>query len=192
MLNYAGVYDIERTDLDDTLGYKSDFFAIGQDKYYEEFTFELSKKINKNNKFVLSYLYQVYDRNKLEGKIGQRQVTAHLGVMEYTLKLSGTKSLRFDVEHLYTEQDRGNWAMALVEYTVAPHWSVALFDEWNYGNDKKDFRIHYFNGSLTYVAGGTRLMIGWARQRAGLLCVGGVCRFVPASNGVTLTISSRF
>ena len=46
--------------------------------------------------------------------------------------------------------------------------------------------------SALLVAGGTRLMIGWARQRAGLLCVGGVCRFVPASNGVTLTISSRF
>jgi hypothetical protein len=192
MMNYAGVSDIERKNLDDTLGYTSDFFAIGEDRYYQEVTVEVTKKMSKKSKVIVSYLYQIYDREKIEGKVNEKQVTSHLGVIEFTHKLSSTKSLRFDVEHLMTDQDRGNWAMFLVEFNIAPHWTFTAFDEWNYGNkdDKKQF--HYYNGSITYVKDGTRIGLSLARQRAGLLCVGGVCRFVPASNGVSLTVSSRF
>jgi len=32
----------------------------------------------------------------------------------------------------------------------------------------------------------------YGKQREGIFCVGGVCRNVPASNGVTLTITSSF
>lgn len=192
MVNYATVSDIERHALDDTLGYKSDFFAVGDDCFYQESTLEVTKKVSKKSKFIISYLYQVYDKNKIEGKIGQRQVTSHLGVIDYTYKLTSTKSVRFDVEHLYTEQDKGNWVMGLIEFNAAPNWSFTVFDEWNYGNEDADHRYHYFNGSINYIDGGTRVGISWARQRAGLLCVGGVCRYVPASNGLSLTISSRF
>lgn len=192
LVNFAGVSDIKRENLDDTLGYSSDFLAIGEDRFYQEVTIEVTKKLNKRSKFIASYLYQIFDRNKIEGKIGEKQVTSHLGVIEFTHKFTGTKSLRIDAEHLYTEQDRGNWAMLLLEYNMAPHWTFTIFDEWNYGNDDPDKRFHYFNGSITYVKGGTRMTLAWARQRAGLLCVGGVCRFVPASNGATITISSRF
>jgi Family of unknown function (DUF6029) len=192
MMNYAGVSDIERKNLDDTLGYTSDFFAIGEDRYYQEVTVEVTKKISKKSKIIASYLYQIYDREKIEGKVNERQVTSHLGVIEYTYKLSSTKSLRFDVEHLMTKQDRGNWAMFLIEFNVAPHWTFTAFDEWNYGNKDEKKQFHYYNGSINYVRDGTRIGLSYARQRAGLLCVGGVCRFVPASNGVSLTVSSRF
>ncbi|MBK9402080.1 MAG: hypothetical protein IPN36_14905 [Bacteroidetes bacterium] len=192
MTNFAGVSDIDRKNLDDTLGYVSDFTTIGDDRFYQEVTFEVTKKLSKKSKVIVSYLYQIYDRVKIEGKIAEKQVTSHLGVIEYTYKFSSTNSIRFDLEHLYTEQDRGSWAMALVEFNMAPHWTLTAFDEWNYGNDDSKKRFHYFNGSVNYVKGGTRLSLSWARQRAGLLCVGGVCRFVPASNGLALTVSSRF
>lgn len=192
LMNFAGVSDISRMNPDDTLGYTSDFFAVGEDRFYQEVTVEVTKKLNKKSKFIASYLYQIFDRNKIEGKIGEKQVTSHLGVIEFTHKFTSTKSLRIDAEHLYTEQDRGNWAMLLLEYNMAPHWTFTIFDEWNYGNEKAEKRFHYFNGSITYVQGGTRMTLAWSRQRAGLLCVGGVCRFVPASNGATITISSRF
>ncbi|MFM9057122.1 MAG: DUF6029 family protein, partial [Bacteroidota bacterium] len=190
LLSFAAVNDIERKNLDDTLGYDSDFFAIGEDRFYQEATIEVSKKLSKSSKFVASYVYMIYDKTKLEGKGGE--VTAHLNVFDYTHKFGGQKSIRIDLEHLYTQQDRGSWAMALVEVYFNQRWSIAVFDEWNYGNDIKSERFHYYNGLITYVSGGTRISAGWARQRAGLLCVGGVCRFVPASNGLTLTISSRF
>jgi len=192
MTNYAAVSDIDRKNLDDTLGYTSNFFAVGDDRYYQEVTFEVNKKISKKSKVIVSYLYQIYDRVKLEGKVDEKQVTSHLGVIEYTYKFTSKKSIRFDIEHLATEQDRGNWAMFVVEFSMAPHWTFTAFDEWNYGNKDRDKQFHYYNGSINYVKDGTRMSVSYARQRAGLLCVGGVCRFVPASNGISFTVSSRF
>lgn len=192
LTNFAGVSDIVKENLDDTLGYTSPFFGIGDDRFYQEFTFEVTKKLSKKNKIIASYLYQVYDKEKIEGKVNEKQVTSHLGVVEFTHKISSDYSVRLDFEHLLTEQDKGNWAMALVEFNVAPKWTFTVFDEWNYGNDDSKKRFHYFNGSVNFVKDGTRVSLAWARQRQGLLCVGGVCRFVPASNGIALTISSRF
>jgi hypothetical protein len=34
--------------------------------------------------------------------------------------------------------------------------------------------------------------LAYGRQREGLLCVGGVCRQVPAASGFMLTITSSF
>ena len=93
---------------------------------------------------------------------------------------------------MYTQQDLGSWAMALVEYSAAPHWFFTVFDEWNYGNPDPVRRAHYYNVNVAYVFGANRIAFGYGRQRAGLLCVGGICRVVPASSGFTLSIFSTF
>ncbi len=194
-INMSGsaISDIERIPTaNDTLGYTSDFFAIGDTKFYQDFNFEVSKKLNKKNKLILTYLYQLYNKNQIEGKIDEKMVTSHLAVAELIHKINTKKSLRIEAQHLATEQDLGNWMMALVEYSISPRWLFTVFDEWNYGNKKVAQRYNYYTFSSTYVKGGSRITLAYARQRAGLLCVGGVCRFVPASNGVTLTITSRF
>jgi len=82
--------------------------------------------------------------------------------------------------------------MALVEYSISPHWFMAVFDEYNYNNHNEDLRVHYPNVSLGYTKGANRITIGYGKQREGLLCVGGVCRNVPASNGVSLSVTSSF
>ena len=33
---------------------------------------------------------------------------------------------------------------------------------------------------------------GFGRQRGGLICIGGVCRYVPESNGFNLNLSHSF
>ena len=82
--------------------------------------------------------------------------------------------------------------MFLIEYTIAPSWYFTVFDEYNYGNDAPERRIHYLNGSFAFIHEATRVQLGYGRQRGGLVCVGGVCRPVPASNGFFLSISSTF
>jgi hypothetical protein len=192
-INSSVVKDIQRGKAsNDTLGYTSDFFGIGEDKFYQDFDFELTRKLSKKSKIIVSYIYQLYDKNKIEGKIGEKEVNAHTGVIDYLYKITTTKSIRFEAQHLYTQQDKKSWMMGLAEYSVSPHWSFTAFDEWNYGNEKPEKRFHYYTFSMTYNQGGTRITVSYARQREGLLCVGGVCRFVPASNGVNLTITSRF
>lgn len=100
--------------------------------------------------------------------------------------------MRFELQHLMTGQDKKNWAMALVEYNISPHWFFAAFDEYNYGNDNEDLRIHYPNVSMGYTKGANRITMGYGKQREGLLCVGGVCRNVPASNGFAVSVTSSF
>lgn len=190
-INGTSVGDIKRTAAsNDTLGYNTEIYSSGDDVFYQDFNFEMVRKLSKKSKLILSYIYQVYDKLIIEKEEG-KQVTAHTAVIDYTYKISKTHSIRTELQHLSTEQDRGNWAMALVEYSISPSWSFTLFDEYNYGNDDADKRFHYYNTSMAWTKGGTRISMGYVRQRAGLLCVGGVCRLVPASNGFNITISSR-
>jgi hypothetical protein len=65
-------------------------------------------------------------------------------------------------------------------------------DQYNYANPHENLRIHYVIGTVGYVHESTRFTVSYGRQRAGLFCVGGVCRVVPASNGLTLSFTQSF
>ncbi|MBE9492561.1 MAG: hypothetical protein IMY70_06730 [Bacteroidetes bacterium] len=199
-LNYSNIYSINKqpvtpeipVDSTGTKGYKSDFFKLGGDKYFEDFDIVLTKKINKKWKVILSYIYQVYNIDVIEGHAGEPKVYANIGIADITYKITPTKSLRLEYQQLFTRQDRGNWVMGLLEFNIAPKWFFTVMDEYNYGNPDKDKQLHYYNANFAYVKGPTRISLGYGKQRKGLLCVGGVCRPVPASNGFTITISSQF
>ena len=53
-------------------------------------------------------------------------------------------------------------------------------------------QIYYPIGSFGYIRGGSRFSFSYGRQRAGIFCVGGVCRVVPAANGLTASITTTF
>ena len=65
-------------------------------------------------------------------------------------------------------------------------------DLYNYGNDHQDQRIHYYNFGGSISKGSNRLSLNYGRQRGGLLCVGGVCRIVSESTGLTANLSISF
>jgi hypothetical protein len=102
------------------------------------------------------------------------------------------KGYEYDESEKKDYQKRGHWAAALLEYTISPHWSFSIADKWNYGNPVPEFRDHYFTGSISYIHEATRIMLSGGRQSEGVVCVGGVCRTVPASSGVSLTVSTSF
>ena len=192
-LSSSAVSDIDHKKAsNDTLGYVSDFFAIGNKKFYQDANVEITKKISRNFKMIISYIYQLYNKDVIEGKNGYGLITAHTGVVEFTWKLNAKHSIRTEIQHLLTSQDKKNWAMGLLEYSISPNWAFTIFDEYNYDNENSDHRYHYYNASCAYTKNANRISIGYARQRSGLLCIGGVCRVVPASNGVSLSITSRF
>ncbi|HNR86553.1 MAG TPA: DUF6029 family protein, partial [Taishania sp.] len=72
------------------------------------------------------------------------------------------------------------------------HWMINVMDQYNFGNPKKSSRAHHPYITVAYVTGPTRVSVGYGRQRAGMFCVGGVCRYVPASNGLTLSVTHSF
>ena len=79
-----------------------------------------------------------------------------------------------------------------MEYTLAPHWSMSIMNQYNAGHLDPKKRLHYPMGSVAYNLGNHRFMLSGGRQRAGILCIGGICRAVPAATGVTLSYIGTF
>jgi hypothetical protein len=178
-----------------TLGYKSDFFKIGDKLYFEDVNIEIDHKFSKKIKAVISYMYQTYNKEVIEGhktEQGFSMIYSHIGILDLSYKIKEKKSVQLELQHLYTREDKKNWVMGMIQYTIAPKWFFSVGDMYNYGNDDKDLRFHYYNVSAGFIKNANRISITYGKQREGLLCVGGVCRFVPASNGITLSIISSF
>ena len=119
-------------------------------------------------------------------------IFAQIFVLDVTQKLNKKHSIRYEAQHLATRQDQGSWAFGQIEYTYGSHWSFAILDQFNYGNRDEVLQLHYLLGNIGYVTGPHRFSFQYGRQRAGIFCVGGVCRAVPASNGLTFTVTSSF
>lgn len=191
-----------------TLGYTSKFFAISDHRFFRDINFEIDKKISKDWHATAQYINLYYDIETIEGHAGAPPVKANIAFLDVTYKIDKKQSLRLELQGLweaevhkgyeYDEsekkdyQKRGDWVAALLEYTISPHWSFSIADKWNYGNPVEEFRDHYFSGNVTFIHEATRVMLTAGRQSEGVVCVGGVCRTVPASSGVMLTVSTSF
>jgi len=199
-LNYSVANSIHKAPLNDTLaigqrgtkGYTSDFLRIGDTLYFQDFNIEYSRRFSRNLRGLISYAYITYNQGVIEGHVEKGMVYAHIAIADFTHRLPNRRSLRWELQHLATKQDKGNWAMALVEYNIAPNWSFSVSDQYNYGHSEKDLRLHYLTFGAAYSRNANRLSLSYGRQREGIICVGGVCRQVPASNGFMLSVSSSF
>lgn len=199
-LNYATVSSIEKTAINDTtkigesgtMGYESEFSKIGDEVYFNDFNVVITKKFSKKVKGAFTYMNLVYNKDAVQGLSGYGTVYADIAIVDLTFKLKPKHSLRFELQSLTTNQDDGSWAMGLIEYSIAPHWFVAGFNEYNYGNKKDEKRLNYYTVQTGYKNKGNSFTFGYGRQRYGIFCVGGVCRNVPASNGFSINITSSF
>jgi len=199
-VNYSQINDIAREKANDTayigqsgtMGWKSDFFKFGDQVFNRDLTIEIDKKFSKKFKSIFKYIYQDYDIATILGHTGDPNVKANIAIVDLTWKITSKKSIRWELQGLWTTEDKGDWAAALVEYTISPHWFFTVADQFNYGNKHSNERIHYYTGSFGYTLKTTRFALTYGRQREGVVCVGGVCRQVPASSGFYVTISSSF
>tara|TARA_B100001093_G_C26857933_1_gene1028372 strand:+ start:6778 stop:8433 length:1656 start_codon:yes stop_codon:yes gene_type:complete len=196
--NFSNVYAIDKQALNfitpigsnGTMGYTSDFFKLGEEKYFQEFSIELSRKINSKIKLSGTYINTEYNSSVIVGYKYFGMIYADIFIIESQYKIKPKHTLRSEFQHLKTEQHEGNWAMALVEYTVSPKYFVTVQNMYNYGNNES--KLNYPNITLGLNKGTNRVAIGYGKQRAGIFCVGGICRNVPASNGLSLNITSSF
>ena len=138
------------------------------------------------------YLNLTYNQAIIEGHPQDPIVYSNIFIADVTYKITPTKSIRGELQHLSTKQDQGNWAQALLEYSIAPKWFFTVLDMYNYGNTIEAKRIHYYNCAIAYNKGANRFQVSYGKQRQGILCVGGVCRQVPAADGVNISITSSF
>jgi LysM repeat protein len=182
-------------------------FDSSDSLYWLDINFNITKKINKQFNFILSY-YHIQLNNDV-AKISNDAkgiIKSHIAVLELGYKINSKHSIRTEFQGLFLEKDpmgkvmdKGNWATWLVEYNISPNWFFSFMLQNNYGNPKtfssSSDRIKATNYPILtcgYIRESTRFMVSYGRQRAGLFCVGGVCRFVPASNGLTLSFTHSF
>lgn len=202
-VNYSAALAPDNTPVSDTdssrVLYTNNFLSAGKTTYFKDFNVEIKHKFGKKLKGTVSYFNLVYNNSVVLGVVEsdpdfqvKGNLYADIVVADFSYKIKPKHTIRVEAQHLSTNQHRKNWATGLIEYTVSPHWFFAILDQYNYGNQKSDQRIHYFTGSMGYIKDANRFSISYGRQRAGVFCVGGVCRNVPASNGVTLSITSSF
>jgi len=200
--NYSRVNSLKRTAPNDTsfigqlgtAGYRSSFYGIGDILYFQDANLEVAKKFGKKWKGVFSYLYQAYNKDVIEshatGEYGI--VYSHIGIADVAWNMTKKISLRFEAQGLWTRQDKGNWIAGLAELTISPSFSFSVMDQYNYGNSDASQRLNYYTVMAGYTHHSTRIALSYGKQREGMLCVGGVCRYVPATNGLTLTVSTSF
>lgn len=202
--DFTIVYDTKKVNINNDLPiptYESPFFEIGDNNLYRDLNIIVTKKFNRNWKGIFTYINLLYDKDRVEGHtIGEYGVVdANIGIADVSWRINSKNSLRFEGQALFVgknddgiKQDDGNWATLTLEYIFDKHWFFTIMDEWNYGNPNENNRLHYYYASVGYVYNATRVALSFGRQREGLLCVGGVCRYVPAASGISLSVSSTF
>ena len=201
-VNYSTAHALDSSKVEnDSLtrqGYTTNFFAPGKRVYFSDFNIEIKRKLSPKARFIYTYYNMRYDKDVIEGKTGTGVVNAQIHVLDFTYKLNSKNTVRMEAQHLGVNKkdgfykDQGNWATGLIEYTISPGWFFALLDQYNYGNDEEVKKIHYLYGSVGYIHKTNRFTLSYGRQRAGIFCVGGVCRVVPASNGISFSLTSTF
>lgn len=194
-VNYSVAYNLDSTAIqnDEMLeGYKTNFFSPGEDMYFSDLNIEVRKKFKNKSVLIATYFNQVYDIDVVQGKPGKPKIYSDIIVLDYSKPINKKHNIRVELQHLSTKQDLGNWATALIEYTISPGWFFAVMDQYNYGGSVDVDDLHYPIGTVGYTKGGNRFQLGYGRQREGIFCVGGVCRQVPAANGLTLSVTSTF
>lgn len=189
----AGINPLDSTGIK----YKSDLFSISNELYWQDFNVNISRKFSKSFNVIVSY-FDIKLNNDV-AKVSEEAhgiINAHIGVLEFGYKLNKSHSLRIELQELITNKgagrDKGDWATAVIEYNYKSNWFLGVMDQYNYANPDEKLRIHYLIGTVGYVHESTRFTLSYGRQRAGLFCVGGVCRNVPASNGLTLSFTQSF
>lgn len=192
-LAYSHVSSLDTTHTGDDYGYKLNKISAGKTLMYEDVEFSISRKMNAKWKLSYTYMYQIFNKDVVQGVSGYGTLYTHINILEAQYKINKKNTIRTELQHLNTKHDEGQWAMALAEYTVSPHWFFAVYDQYNYNNPhdaKKE--VHYLTGTFGYIKNATRIAFSYGKQREGYLCVGGVCRQLPASNGIGVSITSSF
>ena len=187
-VNFSHVHSVRKNGAGDmgTDGYGSPFWAWGDATYYQDIDIQLEKRLAKDTKLNLMYMYQRYNQMLLEGHGGM--LNSHIFVADVKQKLAPNTTLRVETQYLASKDGDKDWLFGLGELSLAPHWMFTLSDLYNVGNT----RVHYYQGYVTYSGGAHRLQLGYGRTRAGFNCSGGVCRYIPATKGLTLSYNYNF
>jgi hypothetical protein len=124
---------------------------------------------------------------------------SNIFVGDVTYKINRKNSVRVEAQYLLSNDYEGDWMAALVEFNMAPKWSIFVSDmynhqrvEWRENHHNQVDKLNYYSIGASYTEGRTRAQLSYGRNRAGMVCSGGVCRYSPAYTGLNLMLSTSF
>lgn len=157
---------------------------------------DVEKQWNKKFKTTALFAFQ-----RLLGKGNDKLYNRYVFVADMLYKFTPKNSLRLELQYLHAPwgmltkegeirnaRDNGDWWAAMAEFSMAPRFSVFVSDMYNYATEK----VHYYSVGVSYTKSSTRIALSYGRNRAGMVCSGGVCREMPAYNGFNLSLTTSF
>ena len=155
------------------------------ERMWQDFNFDIERQWNKQLKTIFLYTFQEWSPSH---GYKHRTYVSNVFVGDVTYKFNRKNSLRVEAQYLWSDEYEGDWVAGLVEYSMAPKWSIFFSDMYNIDLTK----TNYYNGGFSYTHNRTRVQLSYGRNRAGYVCSGGVCRYSPAYTGFNLVLTSSF
>lgn len=180
-------------DLNITLNY-THINSLEQDKLYREGYFDAAYRGWDDFKLEVGFQYMEYNQELYQIKPLVPLVIAYTPFFELTYIINDKSSIRTEWEYQNTQQDFGSWIFGLIEYNIAPKWSFAVSDMYNFdpGPAATTGSQHYYNIFMAHTRGAHRFTASYVKQVEGINCTGGVCRYEPAFSGVRFGLTSSF
>ncbi len=174
----------------------------GHQNFFAEGSVEAHYKPIRELEVELGFQYVLYNRPIYQGDglniPAEYKVNAYTPFFEITHKLPKKMSYRIELQYQYVPSDFGQWMYGLFEFNIAPHFSLAASDMWNFKPNTNNVdgiyqvQHHFYSIFASYTHGANRISLNYVKQVAGIVCTGGVCRYEPAFSGVKLSITSTF
>ena len=120
-----------------------------------------------NRKLKTSLLFSCQEWNPDHG-FSSRTYASNIFVGDVTYKFDRKKSLRAEVQYLFSQDYEGNWVAGRLEFGLAPKWSFFVSDMYNQGGTKGETNKNYYNGGFSYTHNRTRVQISYGRNLLGL------------------------
>jgi hypothetical protein len=164
---------------------------------YREAFGEVRYKFNRKWQAQGGFQYFEYNQKFYEREAwttDNRPVTGYVPYAELLWKVNRRHSLRMEYQMLFSDEDYGGWIYAMLEYEIAPWFSISVSDMWNYKPNplREPNDLHFYSIFTSYSWGPHRLTAAFVKQVQGIVCTGGICRFEPAFSGVRLSLTTSF
>lgn len=164
---------------------------------YREGYGDVRYKINKKWQLQTGLQYFEYNQKFYEREAwttDNRNVVGYTPFAELLWKINRKHSLRMEYQMLFSDEDFGSWTYGLLEYEMAPWFSIAVSDMWNYKPNplREPEPLHFYSIFAAIDIKQTRFSAAFVKQVQGIVCTGGLCRFEPAFSGVRFNLITSF
>jgi hypothetical protein len=174
---------------------------------YRELFTEFYYKYKRKWTLTAGVQAQEYNQEIYFGKPDAPTIKTLTPYADFLYKIDRKTSIRVEAQYMNMGKDHGiradygNWLFGLLEFSVAPHWTITLSDMYNVGPGKispvdaetgKQEKIHYPRVDVFYTHHANRFSLSYVKQVEGIVCSGGICRLEPAFSGVKLSVNSTF